>query len=286
MARPRYPSDDDRTLRQGGIRISYEVLSPDPERPGQAEVFEDPLLRGVWLGLLLKAGKAFAGRTGDTVVLSRGDLLWITGEVRPVRAIVKLRLVCSCMGYSVRPHGDPSAAMSRPSRDQAGAKPEPEMDADWSWNGRSVAVHVKNLSQNQRWSPQAPWSAPAETPLSESESDSSLRKTSEKRRARRRAPPAVESQESSEPDGSAVEEAARAKLDRDAEKALRILSDQGGEPDEKRSWMRAELRKAEAWAQDHGCSTQSAVLRFWVEQNYGKHHPNCRNSISRWRSWR
>jgi hypothetical protein len=139
MSRPRYPSDDARLKRPSGISIAFSVMHPDPDHPEHSEVFQDPELRGVWLGLLLKAGQAFAGRTSDVVTLSRADLIWVTAEPRRDRAVAKLRTVCGLMGYEVRPH------------------------RDISW-----AVHVKNLSKNQGWTPQATRSAPRTPSASES----------------------------------------------------------------------------------------------------------------------
>lgn len=162
MARGRFPSDDERLRRTGGIRISFEVLHPDPERPEQAQVFSDPEKRGIWTGLLLKAGHAFAGRTDDRCTLSLGDLVWITGRRSQAGAELSLARVCTLMGYELK-----------------------------SISGRSWIVHCKNLSQNQRWTPQTPRSSAdrsAEIPRSESESESSLRKTSEKKPPRARKP--------------------------------------------------------------------------------------------------
>lgn len=89
-------------------------------------------------------------------------------------------------------------------------------------------------------------------------------------------PAAAESAEAGPPSKTELHEAA-AKLERDVDRALRILADQSGaELEEKRRWLRAELRSAESWAADataagRRTSTRSAVIRFW--QRYSRDPP-------------
>lgn len=130
MARKRYPSDDERLKRPAGVVIGFSVMTPDPDHPGHAVVFQDPEKRGIWTGLLLVAGHGFAGRTEDRVTLSDALLSWCTGRAQRRHALSSLRAVCELMEYTV------------------------------SDRGHSVVVHVKNLSQNQGWTPQATRSAP------------------------------------------------------------------------------------------------------------------------------
>lgn len=134
MARPRYPSDDKRLKRPSGVTIGFSIRNPDPLNPGHAEVFEDPEKRGIWTGLLVVAGHSFAGRSDDRVTLSGGDLSWVTGRTHRGPALGALRVVCGCMGYAVEDRG------------------------------RSVVVHVRNLSQNQGWTTRDSAESAAESP--------------------------------------------------------------------------------------------------------------------------
>lgn len=166
MARPRYPSDDKRLRRPSGVTIGFSIRNPDPMKPGHAEVFESPEKRGIWTGLLVVAGHAFAGRSDDRVTLSSGDLAWVTGRNHRASALIALRTVSDCMGYMVEDRG------------------------------RSVVVHVKNLSQNQGWTTRDSAESDAETPrlrpppspspTPSSSSDSSIEESSEERTPRKR----------------------------------------------------------------------------------------------------
>ena len=148
MARQRHPSDE-RRAKGPMVRVACAIRNADPDHPEHSEVFDDATLRGVWLGLLTVAWQAFAGRTDDRVTLSVGDRIWIGGVPnqgrngrriarRVTEAESKLRLVCHRMGYSVTEVGD-------------------------NW-----IVHVKNLQQNQGFTPRTTADVP---PPSESESE-------------------------------------------------------------------------------------------------------------------
>lgn len=60
--------------------------------------------------------------------------------------------------------------------------------------------------------------------------------------------------------------AAKAKLERDVNKALNILLDQPGGLEEKRLWLTAHLRGCEAWCKDNGKQFRSGLLSWW--RNY------------------
>lgn len=83
--------------------------------------------------------------------------------------------------------------------------------------------------------------------------------------------PVVVGDESEQPDMAS----ALAKLERDVKRAMNILSDQGGDPDEQRLWLRRQLRRAESWAADERAagrkmSPRSAILAFWARYFTGK----------------
>ncbi len=177
MPRPRHPSDDARLKRPKGVLISFEVLSPDPDKPGQAEVFASLELRGMWAWLLVHAGRSFAGRTGDRATLHDGALAEITGRRHRQSAVNALRKLCDLMDYSIEDRG------------------------------HSVVVHVKNLSQNQGWTPRSSadlrehsWSPPARASDSESDSelDSDTDKEEEQKSASRSAAAAPDGSDSAE----------------------------------------------------------------------------------------
>jgi hypothetical protein len=138
--RKRYPSDDARLSRPPGVYVAFSIRNPDD--PEQARVFNDAELRGIWTGLLVVAGQAFAGRTQDRVTLSFGDISWVTGRRTQAGAELALTRVCALMGYEVS-----------------------------SNSGRSWTVHVRNLSQNQGWTPRERGATPHTTSASESYSE-------------------------------------------------------------------------------------------------------------------
>lgn len=57
--------------------------------------------------------------------------------------------------------------------------------------------------------------------------------------------------------------AAKDKLEADINRALNILADQPGGLEEKRLWLRAELRSCEAWCKEHGKPFRAGLLSWW-----------------------
>lgn len=98
MARPRYPSDDRRLRPHAKVHLTIR------HHPSYVEVFSDPELRGIVVGLWVVAVEHQAARTDDTVTLSDGDLRWITGREQRRHALCALRAACLRMGYATSTH--------------------------------------------------------------------------------------------------------------------------------------------------------------------------------------
>lgn len=140
LSRPRYPSDDRRLKIRPHAKVHLTIRNhPDPE---YAEVFDDPMLRGVWTGLLVIAVGAFAGKTNDTVTLSQGDLVWLTGRSSASRAEPILLRLCSALGY------------------------------ECTKSGRRWVVKIRNLKRKQGLDYADRGTTPRTTDPSESDSDS------------------------------------------------------------------------------------------------------------------
>ena len=100
MARPSYPSDERRRKTPQHIR-AYVSLRNHP-RYGLA--LADPETRGIISGLWIVAGQSFAGKTGDVVTLTSGDLTWITGRENRRAALIVLSRACQKLDYRLHFH--------------------------------------------------------------------------------------------------------------------------------------------------------------------------------------
>ena len=161
--RKRHPSDEKRLKNEPHIRVGFSIRNP--KHPEQSAVFADPALRGIWLGVLVIAGQAFAGRDEDWVTLTESDLYWITGRKLWRSSWPLLRQVAATCGWVA----EVNSATSRP----------------------TCRVHIRNLSQNQGWG-SANRGIVAEStprsPLSYSDSESSLPLKTEEETERPRSP--------------------------------------------------------------------------------------------------
>ncbi len=238
MARQRYPSDEARLRRPSGVLIAFSILHPDPDHPEHSEVFEDPEMRGIWLGLLAVAGQAFAGRTGDRVTLSLGQLTWVTGRQGRTAAESALTRVCSRMGYEVTP-----------------------------LRGRSWTVHVKNLSRNQGWTTRdsadsvsnSADSAPPPSPIPiPSPIPNPIRKEREKTAEAAEQPSLLplpvspSAPEHPEPDPLG-----------EHRQLLNLLAKEPGALREKELWLAHELPLMQVEVDEGRASWRSLVLRWW-----------------------
>lgn len=93
MARARFPSDEHRTRPY--VRVHLTIRN----HPSYGHVFDDPMLRGMWLGMLVVARSAYAGATDDTVTLSAADVCWITGTTELRYGLPRLRKLCAAMHW-------------------------------------------------------------------------------------------------------------------------------------------------------------------------------------------
>lgn len=147
MPRKRYPSDEERLKVKPHVRVYHSIRNPDDA--GQLAVFGDPELRGVWLGLVLIAARAYAGDTGDRVLLAPGDVEWATGRRMRKHGNRLVRRVCELMGWEceeVEVEPDSSA----PDAEVGAKSARRERDAS-STPASTLSVHVRNLSENQGW---------------------------------------------------------------------------------------------------------------------------------------
>jgi hypothetical protein len=95
MARDRFPSDEKRLKVRPHVRVHLTART----HRKTAAVFADATLRGQFLGLLMVAREAHAGRTGDTLHLSRADVAWISGRSRPDIARKSLQYLANILEY-------------------------------------------------------------------------------------------------------------------------------------------------------------------------------------------
>jgi hypothetical protein len=82
------------------VRVYWSIRNP--ANPDQVRVFASPELRGIWVGLLLIAISAHAGKTGNQVTISGADLHWITGRKQYPQQLAALSRVTSPLGYELR----------------------------------------------------------------------------------------------------------------------------------------------------------------------------------------
>lgn len=105
--RKRYPSDDDRLKAEPHIRVAHSIRNTPPEHARWSEVFDDPLLRGTWLGLVLtvdEIARAKGQRVEDGVRITPAHRLWITARP-PRRSAELIERVCLAMGYEIESVG-------------------------------------------------------------------------------------------------------------------------------------------------------------------------------------
>ena len=95
MARKRYASDEERA--RPFVRVHLTIRN----HPTYGAVFDDPELRGMWLGVLVVARGAHAGKTGNVVSLSVGDILWITGRQSIRDGLPALQRLCTAMRWEL-----------------------------------------------------------------------------------------------------------------------------------------------------------------------------------------
>jgi len=100
MPRKRYRSDDERLRVEPHIRVFHSIRHGPPAKHARwGEVFQDPLLRGVWLGLMLAADQAAPDGTDGRRVLTATDIFSATARRRSGRALAER--VLEMMGYEV-----------------------------------------------------------------------------------------------------------------------------------------------------------------------------------------
>ncbi len=227
MPRARYPSDEARMKMRPHIKVHLTVAT----HPKMAELWADLRTRGMLVELWRIAAESFAAKRDDTVTLSPASIISITGMERHSYAVDAVRKLCALAQYPVSCRCAVGALKVRP-RCACSA----------------LTVKVRNFAKKQGWNSADSGETPAPPPPSYSDSYSDTDS---------------EGREESAMEAPAEPEAARLKLERDSERALRILSDQEGDPDEKRLWLRRNLRACEAWAADQGKSTRAAVLSWW-----------------------
>lgn len=115
MARERYPSDDARLKQKPHVKVHLRART----HRKTASAFVDPETRGIITGLWMLAGEAFAAKTNDTVILTHGDVAWLTGREQVRAGLASLRRACDAVSYTMRAEG------------------------------RTVSVHVRNFAQKQ-----------------------------------------------------------------------------------------------------------------------------------------
>lgn len=193
------------------------------------------------------------------VVLRPADLMGIAGKgtLRSARAVL-FGLAASGLEAS-RPRADIGATSARYPGDIGSISVRARGDL--------TEITWPNLAEFQGWTSESrekvsrelPSPTPTPTPTP----------GEEKRREEREDAPRTE------PDppeiGAAGEEAARAKLDRDARKALSMLSGQEGSAEEKLRFLRAELRSAEAEVSDRRAAGRHSGLQRVLLGFYGSY---------------
>jgi hypothetical protein len=239
--------------REPAVIVPCSIRNPDPEH---ASVFGDAALRGAWLGLKVIAWQSRSASKGGRVVLSVGDRMWIAGDTKPCRSTRERNRKCREADALVR---DLCTKMSWELH---------EHDTYWT-----VLLDICQSSreipeQNQQI--ERPKSAPSEVRSQKSEVRSQKKKS-----AAHSAPPLAAPEQAVQPAPAELEHlpeaaptpeqarAAKDKLEADVNKALNILADQPGGLEEKRLWLRAELRGCEAWCRERGRPLPGGLLSFW-----------------------
>lgn len=152
----RFRSDEVRLKVRPHVKVHLTARS----HRRTAKIFADPEKRGILLGLWLAAGEAFAGKTADTVTLTRADLTFITGRRLLDPGRTSLQGVCDLIGYSLQPDGD------------------------------LTVITVRNFAKKQGWHPAKRGVTPRTPPPSESDSDTDTEKKSARAESRgRKRPP-------------------------------------------------------------------------------------------------
>jgi hypothetical protein len=141
--RPRYPSDEARKKQKPHVKVHLSIAN----HPKYGHVFEDPLLRGVIVGIWLIAARAHISATNDELTLSGADILWITGKERVVDGAKLLRRACEATAYNLR------VACDR----------HPTCPRDTCERPPKWVVAVRNFSRKQGFTEITP-QTPAETP--------------------------------------------------------------------------------------------------------------------------
>ncbi len=252
--------------RAPSVLVPCSIKNPNPARPGEAEVFGDATLRGVWLGLAVIAWQARAGANGGQVLLSDGDRLWVGGvssasrvgrrvSTRVSEADARVARVCHLMGISVSVRGQYWALQ---------------------WHRVDTDLSEKLNDSEESTARISPKNAPSEV------RNQNQKKKSEERMKKRQkaaAPPVcvpfavAQNPEPADSDRLPEEaptdeqaKAAKEKLAVDVGRALNVLADQQGGLEEKRLWLTANLRACEAWCKDNGRQFRAGLLSWW--RNY------------------
>ena len=140
MPRQRYPSDEKRS--RPFVRVHLTIRN----HPSYAHVFADPLMRGMWLGLLVVARAAYAGETQDRVTLSRSDVAWITGTSARY-GIPRLRKLCAALNYELEERSSSELAGSQ--RGAGAELAQSQRRASSELAPSQLIVHVRNLQRKQ-----------------------------------------------------------------------------------------------------------------------------------------
>jgi hypothetical protein len=98
--------------RSHKAKPAVRVHTTWPNHPRYGRAFDDVEIRGVVVGIWIMAHRAHASKTNDTVSLSGGDILAITGRERSVDAAKVLRTACEAMSYELRKTPDQPARWS------------------------------------------------------------------------------------------------------------------------------------------------------------------------------
>ncbi len=143
----RFPSDDRRRKTKPAVRIHHTIET----HPRFAPVYADSELLGVWLRVMVAASKAHAGKTGDTLTVSRSSTLGLCGVESPSKARRLLVRLASTLGWPL------------------------------VYGPTTVQLTIRNFARKQGFDPTGRGDTPDETPPtpdpSESESESESEKT-------------------------------------------------------------------------------------------------------------
>ena len=120
MARPRYPSDLERTRQRPHVKVHLSWMT----HPHYAAAFADYEVRAIVLGVWMVAEQAHASATDDLVTLNPGLICSVTGRQQLRSALPALCRACASMQWTITRH-------------VAG-----------------VTIHVRNFSKKQGFAPQ------------------------------------------------------------------------------------------------------------------------------------